>query len=101
MTGIFGLVGKLVKKKFSKEPEPDVGQQYIALKFEIEEMAIAEGYRFKQLYLMGEADSYRLLGRERHDRLCQLREQMSQLYLQLEPHERAHHALDRGDEDLF
>lgn len=101
MTGIFGLVGKLVKKRFGKEPKLDAGQQYAALKLEIEEMAMAEGYRFKQLYLMGEADSYRLLGRERHDRLCQLREEMSQLYLQLESHERAHHALDRSNEDLF
>lgn len=101
MTGIFGLVGKLVKKKWGKPEAVDVHDQYMTLKLQVEEMALGEGIRFKELYLMGDVDAYKLLGFERSQQLKTLREQMSKLYTQLQPHEQAHHALDRGDEDLF
>lgn len=98
---IFDLVGKVIKKKFGQPKEDDLHTQYLKLKLEIEEMALQEGLNFKDLYMMGEVDSYRLLGREKNSRLVSARDQMSLIFPKLEPHERAHHSLTRGDEDLF
>lgn len=98
---LFGLVGKVLKKKFGKPEEKTVHERYMEARLAAEEIALSHGVELRDAYKMAYAPLMSSFGPADADRFLDLKEDMDDLYVQLSQIEKRHWSLDRDDKDLF
>lgn len=98
---IFGLVGKVLKKKFGKPEEKTVHEQYMELRLAAEELALSHGSDFRKLYKKSFRDMSDEIGREDAATFFTYRADMEKLFVRLSQIEQRHWSVERDDKDLF